>query len=65
MEATGPFLNAIFYRWAVTLFEVACEVYELDADQRQALEDILLKPNDWVIEKSPPLIENGRTDNEG
>ncbi len=59
------FLNAIFFRWAVTLFEISCSVYELDEEQKDAVEDILLKPNDWVVEKSPPLIEDGETNNEG
>jgi hypothetical protein len=60
------FLNAIFFRWAVTLFEISCSVYELDEEQKDAVEDILLKPNDWVVEKSPPLIENAAAvNNEG
>lgn len=52
---TVQFLNSLWYKWALSLFKTIYEKYELNEEQREALERAFLKPNDWIVEILPPI----------
>ena len=54
---TQRFLEGLWYRWGETLVQRACEIYQLDPLQREAVENILLRPNDWIVRVKEPLSE--------
>ncbi len=49
-EETQRFLSTLWFQWGMTLVHMIAAHYSLNEQQKEALSDILLKPNDWVIE---------------
>jgi hypothetical protein len=54
-EETKRFLGTIFYAWGQRLIKIISTKYKLQEDQRDALEMILLKPNNWQLHIKKPL----------
>ena len=52
---TLRFLEGLWFRHGQAIVQKIMEVYELREDQREALEEVLLRPNDWSVIISPPL----------
>ena len=52
---TLRFLEGLWFRHGQAIVQRIMNVYELSEDQREALEEILLRPNDWIVAISPPL----------
>ena len=46
---TERFLQALWYRWGCRIVQEIAKVYSLSQEQSEALETVLLKPNDWQI----------------
>jgi hypothetical protein len=46
---TNRFISAIWYRWGETLVREIAKHYDLTDVQREALCEILCKPNDWQL----------------
>lgn len=53
LQETRVFAESLLYEWwfavAETLFERVCEVTELDEEQREALRQVALRPNDFQV----------------
>jgi hypothetical protein len=49
-EETQRFLSTLWFQWGMTLVKKIATEYSLNEHQTEALSDILLKPNDWVID---------------
>jgi hypothetical protein len=49
-EETQRFLSTLWFQWGMTLVKKIATEYSLNEPQAEALSDILLKPNDWVID---------------
>ena len=51
-----PFAESLLYEWwfavAETLFERVCEVTGLDDEQKEALRQVALRPNDFQVRPS-------------
>ena len=54
-KETLGFLNSLFFRWGQDILEILSTSYELSDEQREALEEILLKPNDWQVVVKPHI----------
>ena len=52
---TERFLGGLFYAWGQRIIQLISKKYALDTEQKEALELILLKPNDWKVQVKPPL----------
>ena len=52
---TKRFLGGLFYAWGQELLQLISRQYGLDKEQQEALELLLLKPNNWRIEVKDPL----------
>ena len=52
---TLRFLEGLWFRHGQAIVKRIVEVYELTEDQREALEEVLLRPNDWSVIISPAL----------
>ena len=48
-EQTTRFLSTLWFQWGMTLVTMIATQYSLNDQQKEALSDILLKPNDWVV----------------
>ena len=51
-ETTQRFISTLWFQWGVTLVKMIAVQYSLNEQQSEALCDMLLKPNDWVVEVS-------------
>ena len=49
-DETKRFLSTLWFQWGVTLVNMIATEYSLTEQQKEALCDMLLKPNDWVVE---------------
>lgn len=53
-ETTEKMAESILYEWwyaiAEQIFERVCEVTELDEEQKEALREVALRPNDFQVE---------------
>lgn len=49
-EDTKRFLSAIHYRYALSIFERVCQVYELSEEQKEAVNTVLFSPSKWKVE---------------
>jgi hypothetical protein len=47
---TQRFLQTVWYSWGARLVREIAKAYNLSAEQQEALETVLLKPNDWQLE---------------
>jgi len=54
-KETLRFLNGLFFAWGQKIVSILCKAYDLNEEQKEELETILLKPNDWQIALKPPL----------
>ena len=52
---TLRFLEGLWFRHGQAIVKRIVEIYELSEDQKEALEEVLLRPNDWSINISPAL----------
>jgi hypothetical protein len=48
-EETTRFLSALWLRWSETILRKIAAHYKLEPDQKDALIQVLSKPNDWVL----------------
>jgi hypothetical protein len=48
-EETTRFLSALWLRWSETILRKIAAHYKLEPDQKEALIQVLSKPNDWVV----------------
>lgn len=46
---TERFLQALWYRWGCRIVQEIAKAYSLSPEQKDALETVLLKPNDWQL----------------
>jgi hypothetical protein len=46
---TLRFLQTIWYSWGTCIVREIAAAYNLSPEQTEALETVLLKPNDWQI----------------
>jgi len=54
-EDTLRFLESLWFRHGQVVINRIIAIYKLNEDQREALEEILLRPNDWIVNISQPL----------
>ena len=54
-EETQRFLQILWYDFGVRIVKSISTAYNLSEEQREALEEKLLKPNDWCICVKPPV----------
>lgn len=54
-KETKRFLNGLFYAWGQRIIKLISKSYNLKEDQQEALELILLKPNNWQVQVKPSL----------
>jgi hypothetical protein len=52
---TLRFLESLWFRQGQIIVNRIVEIYKLNEDQREALEEILLRPNDWIVTICPPM----------
>jgi hypothetical protein len=48
-EETTRFLSALWLRWSETILRKIATHYKLDTEQKEALIQVLSKPNDWSL----------------
>jgi hypothetical protein len=49
LEEGQKLLERIWYGVAIQIVELAVHVYDLSADQKDALKSVFLKPNDYYV----------------
>jgi len=54
-KETQRFLSGLFYAWGQRILRLISKSYNLKEDQQEALELILLKPNNWQLHIKKPL----------
>ena len=54
-EVTLRFLEGLWFRHGQRIIKIIVQHYNLSLEQEEALEEVLLKPNDWLVEVLPPL----------
>jgi hypothetical protein len=54
-EDTLRFVESLWFRHGQVVINRIIAIYKLNEDQREALEEILLRPNDWIVNISQPL----------
>jgi hypothetical protein len=47
---TKRLLQTLWYSWGTRIVREIATAYNLSQEQKEALETVLLKPNDWQIE---------------
>jgi len=52
---THRFLEGLMFRHGQAIVKLIIKTYGLNSEQAEALEEVLLKPNDWSIKVLPPL----------
>jgi hypothetical protein len=57
-DETLRFLSALWFRWGEAVLRQIGAHYNLNTEQRDALLQILSRPNDWVVAVEPPLSTN-------
>jgi len=48
-EETKRFLGSLWFRWGDILLNHICKQYHLSEEQREAVIQILSRPNDWIV----------------
>jgi hypothetical protein len=51
-EETLRFLGALWIRWGESVLNTICTKYKLNEEQKDAVFQIILKPNDWTVNVS-------------
>jgi hypothetical protein len=54
-KETLGFLNSLFFRWGQQIIARISLQYTLTEEQKEALEEVFLRPNDWTVYVKPPL----------
>jgi hypothetical protein len=49
-EEALRFLNIVWIDWGTRLVREIAKHYELDSEQTDALLQVLVRPNDWLVE---------------
>ncbi len=49
-EETRRFLGIVWIDWGTRLVREIAKAYDLDAEQTDALLQVLVRPNDWLID---------------
>ena len=49
-EETLRFLSVVWIDWGTRLVRQIVAKYGLDEEQSEALQQVLVRPNDWVVE---------------
>ncbi len=49
-EDTLHFINALWFQWGITLVRTIAQEYNLNEEQTEAITNLLLRPNDWIVE---------------
>lgn len=57
-EATLRFLEGLWFRHGQAIVKAIIKEYNLNEEQIEKLEDVLLKPNDWIVKVLPTLSKN-------
>jgi hypothetical protein len=53
---TKRFLSTLWFQWGMTLVNMIATQYSLNEQQKEAVSDILLKPNDWIVEVETDMV---------
>jgi hypothetical protein len=56
-EETKRFLGALWFKWGESVIKTISDYYKLSTEQRDAICEILWRPNDWVLEVEHPLCD--------
>jgi len=48
-EDTKRFLSGVHYRYALSIFNRLCIVYELSDEQKEAVSTVLFSPSKWKL----------------
>jgi hypothetical protein len=48
-QETTRFIQTLWFSYGMRLVKDICKAYNLDEEQRDALQEQLLKPNDWEV----------------
>jgi hypothetical protein len=54
-QDTMRLLQSLWYGFGVRLVNDLCRIYQATPEQREALEGLFLKPNDWIVTVKPPV----------
>ena len=54
---THRFLEGLMFRHGQVIVKLIIKEYGLNPEQAEALEDVLLKPNDWSVKVLEPLYK--------
>jgi hypothetical protein len=54
-EDTLRFLEGLWFLQGQAIIKAIVSHYKLNPEQEEALEDLVLKPNDWTVTILPPL----------
>lgn len=57
-QDTRRFLEGLWYRWGTKVLQEILKGYDITEQQRDALEQVLLKPGDWCLEVEHALRPN-------
>jgi hypothetical protein len=60
---TNRFLSALWYRWGETLVREIGQHFNLTDAQRKSLQEIICRPNDWVLNIKPPINSSAADSN--
>ena len=55
-DETKRFLSTLWFQWGMTLVNMIATQYSLNEQQKEAVSDILLKPNDWIVEVETDMV---------
>ena len=48
-KETYHFLDALFFSWGQSVLKSICNEYDLNEDQKSAIYDLIMKPNNWQV----------------
>jgi hypothetical protein len=52
---TLRFLETIWFRHGQSIVQEIMKIYNLTQEQKEALDEVLLKPGDWIVKILPPV----------
>jgi hypothetical protein len=52
---TIRFIEKLWFLWGQKLLNQISKEYQLNPEQKEALDGILLRPNDWIVHIKPPM----------
>jgi hypothetical protein len=54
-KETLQYLNTLFFLWGQQIVQLIAKEYGLSEEQKEALEEVVLKPNNWSVVIQSPL----------